>query len=275
MVINDLITIAQQELGAHQLEPNVAFKLLYFIYPKIHNLTSYHEHKNEQLYKTSLYKRYLRQYINFQKPLQYITHEAFFYAQNFIVLKRVHIPKVETEMMVDIAKDLLPTHETPAVLDLCCGTGILGVSLALEKDIDLTMVDISRKAIKNSILNAAFRHVNAQVIKSDLFKKVSNQYDLILCNPPYIAHNDPHLEYSVRKYEDKKAIFAAHQGLEFYQRILDEVSHYLKPQGKIIFEIGFQQKEDVLEICRQNSLVKKVKTFQDNNSHDRFIVVYF
>ena len=187
----------------------------------------------------------------------------------------MHIPKVETEMMIDIAKELLPSHDNPAVLDLCCGTGILGISLALEKDINLTMADISRKAIKNSILNAAFHHVDAEIIKSDLFKNISNQYDLILCNPPYVAYDDPYLEDSVRKYENKKAIFASHQGLDFYQRILTEVSHYLKPQGKIIFEIGFQQKEDVLAICHQNPLVKDIKIFQDNNLHDRFIVVYF
>ncbi len=277
MIVNDLIVMAQKELEAHQLEPNVAFKILFFVYPKIKDLITYHEYKNDKLswYKTSLYKRYLHQYINLQKPLQYITHEAFFYKENFIVLNKVHIPKIETETMIDIAKNLLATEGVPRVLDLCCGTGILGVSLALEKNIDLTMVDISHRAIKNSILNTALHHIDAKIIKSNLFESVSEQYDLIMCNPPYVDIDDKNLEYSVKKYEDKKAIIAKNNGWFFYQEIMKDVHKYLKPNGKIIFEIGFNQKDEVWKICEQNEFVKHIEFFNDSSNHNRFIVVYF
>lgn len=277
MKIIELIKTTQDNLKAAGLEENVAFKLLYAIHPTIHDLMSFHEHKDEtlNLYQQLKYTIYLYQYIVKQKPLAYILKQAFFFHHTFSVFNQVHIPKVESETMIEVALDLFKNKKEINVLDLCCGTGVLGLSLAKEIPIHLTLVDCAKKAIKNTKRNAYELQVPCTIIKSNLFTNVHDSFDLILCNPPYVDKHDTRLEESVKKYEPHQALFASNNGLFFYQEILKNAAEFLKPNGIILFEVGYNQAQQVKALAQANKMVKKVAIKQDAFQHERIVIVYF
>lgn len=275
MQINDLIVESQKILKEKKLEPNVSFKILFYIFNDINNLNDFVTFKNRKvsLYKKIKFFHFLKQYIN-GKPIQYITHESFFYDLNFHLLKRVHSPRVETELLVDKANKLICKNNYQNVLDLCCGSGCIGLSIANSNNITLTCSDIWKKAIKNTLINSKLLNINANIIKSDLFKKINGKFDLIICNPPYIS-NEEKIDNSVLKYESKLALFANDNGLSFYYKILKDVKNYLNEGGSLIMEFGYKQKDKIEEILLINKLIKKVEFFKDEIGHFRCVIVYF
>ncbi len=277
MTIAELITEAQKNLAAVGLETNVAFKLLYAVDNRINNLLTFDQYKDEKigLFKQLTFLTYLKDYMINEKPLPYITHETFFFNHDYVVLDHVHIPKVESETMIEEALKIIGDKKGLDVLDLCCGTGVLGISLAQEIPLNLTLSDTSKKALKNTKINCRKYHINGTIIKSNLFEKINDKFDVILCNPPYVAYDDKDIEVSVKKYEPHDALFAAENGLFFYQEIMKQINDYIKPNAVVLFEIGYQQAKEVVKIIKTNPQVKKVKVKQDAFQHDRIVIVYF
>lgn len=273
----DIINYGNKKLEQNKLEKNVSFKLLFFIDKNINNISEFVENKNKKIiwYKSLIFKYYLFQYIHLNKPLQYITKESYFFDNDFILYKDVHSPKIESEILVKKALDLIKINKYKKVLDLCCGTGVLGISVLLNSNAFLTFTDISNKAIKNTNLNLQKYKLKANVIKSNLFKKIKDKYDLIICNPPYISFGEKRIDKSVKKYESKKALFAKDNGLYFYKEIMKNVDNFISPNGSLILEIGYNQIEDVLKIIRTNNNVKKIEKIKDDLNYYRVVVVYF
>ena len=199
----------------------------------------------ENRYKEMLEKR--RQHY----PLQYILGYAHFMDYTFIVNEHVLIPRNDTEVLVETVDQLLNSKafesRSVSLLDLCCGSGCIGISLKLYHDnVNLALCDISKDALEVASRNLKKYQLDAALLESDLFTNVKEQYSIIVCNPPYIERDViPTLMPEVKDYEPMQALDGGVSGLDFYQAILADVHQYLNRDGYIFFEIGYNQGQAV------------------------------
>lgn len=184
------------------------------------------------------------------EPLQYLMGTADFMGFTFHVDERVLIPRQDTEVLVEMAVDRIQRQKNPKVLDLCCGSGCIGISVAkLCPDADVTLVDISAPALEVSRQNARDLEAHVKIIQSDLFTEVPSRYDFILSNPPYIPTKVVEgLMPEVRDHEPHLALDGEEDGLAFYRRIAGQAGEHLNKNGTIIMEIGSDQGRDLTEI---------------------------
>ena len=156
------------------------------------------------------------------KPLNKVLKRATFYGRDFFINNKVLAPRPETEQVVEhTIKEIKAEHlhnKEIHILDLCTGSGIIGITLAQElKKSKITCVDISRPALKVAKKNAKKHKANINFIRSNMLSKIKNQFDFIVCNPPYIPESEYiALDKSVKKYDPKIALIAKNDGLEFY-----------------------------------------------------------
>lgn len=208
------------------------------------------------------------------EPLQYILGEQDFMGYSFYVKPGVLIPRQDTEILVEQAVNRIKTlrQEQPRILDLCCGSGCIGLSIKkLCPDIQLTLVDLSDSAIEVTNRNRERLEVDAEIIQSDLFMNVSGKYHMIVSNPPYIRTKDIEtLMPEVKEYEPFMALDGLEDGLHFYREIIEKARTYLYEQGEILFEIGFDQAEDVRKIFVANQF-SNCKVYQDLAGLDRIV----
>ena len=227
----------------------------------------------------------LRQEVNYFKvikklcegiPIQHITNRQEFMKLTFFVDENVLIPRPDTEILVEEVINIANKFENPVILDLCTGCGAIGISIAKNvKNAKVYAVDISEKALEVAKKNAEALRVKQKVnfIKSDLFEKVKKmKFDIIVSNPPYIKKEDiNYLSEEVRK-EPKIALDGGIDGLDFYRKIVKQGYDYLKFGSYLCFEIGFDQKIDVIEIIENEN--KYIDTYckKDLYGNDRIIV---
>lgn len=215
---------------------------------------------------------FLKRRIN-REPLQYILGEVEFYDCTFKVTPDVLIPRNETEILVDIIYNDLYKHDlTRSVLwDIGCGTGCIGIALKKKlPDLQVVLSDLSDSALQIAQINARINKVEVEFRQGDLlgpFKQQKANY--IVSNPPYIAESDwDSLELEV-KHEPKQALLGGPDGLHFYRQLAVDLVSHLKPQGRVWFEIGAGQGEDVKKIFSQPNW--KICRFEkDWANHDRF-----
>ena len=185
-------------------------------------------------------------------PLQHITGVQEFMGLPFYVNEHVLVPRQDTEVLVESVLDILEPEMR--VLDMCTGSGCILISLM--KLCNLANVigvgaDISEEALRVSRKNAEQLGVEATWIHSDLFSKVEGQYDVIVSNPPYIRTSVIEgLKEEVKFHDPFIALDGKEDGLYFYRRIVDESPNYLKKGGKLYFEIGHDQGDDVSELMK-------------------------
>jgi release factor glutamine methyltransferase len=184
------------------------------------------------------------------EPLQYITGKQDFYGREFSVTPAVLIPRPETEILVEVALEKLKDFSAPKICDVGTGSGCIAVSLLCERhDAYVTALDISSAALDVARMNASDHGVLDRVVfrNSDLFKSLDSEndsFDLVVSNPPYIADGViPTLQREVREHEPLMALASGTDGLDHIRRLLLESPQFLKPQGHLIIEIGFDQSE--------------------------------
>jgi release factor glutamine methyltransferase len=184
-------------------------------------------------------------------PLQYITGVQYFYGMEFKVSKNVLIPRYDTETLVETALSLAKKKSDIEILDLCCGSGCIGITCGMiMPDSQVTLVDISPDAIKLTKDNieklAGDEAGRFKVLSSNLFEKIQDKFDFILSNPPYIKSEVIEtLMPEVKDYEPRLALDGTEDGLYFYRAIVKDAEKYLKDDGYVVFEIGNDQTEDV------------------------------
>lgn len=184
-------------------------------------------------------------------PCQHITGTQEFMGYEFKVSTNVLIPRQETELLVEEALNQMKGVTSCKALDVCCGSGCIGISFYLARNEvgykdDVTLLDISSDAIELSNQNNAKLQAKCSIIKSDLFENIEGKYDIIMSNPPYIRTSDiEELMDEVRIYEPRLALDGYEDGLYFYDKIIKEARKYLSDEGKLLFEIGYDQFEDV------------------------------
>jgi len=227
------------------------------------------------------------------KPVQYITGVQEFIGYEFNVNEKVLIPRQDTEVMVVDAMDIINNQklrgdkllgrkkDISEVLDLCCGSGAIGISLAkLSDKIKVTCSDVSKDAITIAKQNAEklgcsnrIKFVEGNLLEPFKGKINKKKFDMIISNPPYIKSDIiPTLQIEVKDYEPMIALDGGEDGLDFYRKIISDVSENLKKDGMIIFEIGYDQKDAVIELINNTYKFENIMCLKDLVGQDRIVI---
>ena len=206
-----------------------------------------------------------------RKPFQYIINKQNFYGLDFYVDENVLIPRFDTEVLVEkILKD--NKDNNLQVLDFCTGSGAIAISLKkLGEYKSVKALDISEKALDIAKKNSKLNETTIDFICSDMFEKINGKFDIIVSNPPYIPSRDiEDLNLEVKDYEPKLALDGLEDGLYFYKIIAKEAKAYLKENGKIYLEIGYNQAKDIREIFKEYN---KIEVYKDLAGKDRVVKI--
>lgn len=220
------------------------------------------------------------------KPCQYILGTQDFMGMEFATAPEVLIPRPETELLVEQACEKLEKLREKKrkqtgdrklrVLDMCCGSGCIGISVAkLVSDVSVDLADISDAAIILTKKNRERLQADCTVIQTDLFAQVEEKYDMIISNPPYIRTDEiPKLMAEVRDFEPHLALDGKADGLYFYDKIIREAREHLYEDGYILFEIGQDQLDAVRGLLVENGYTG-IKRMKDYAGLDRIVMAQY
>ena len=212
-------------------------------------------------------------------PLQYITNKQAFFNENYFVNENVLIPRQDSEILVEEAIKYINSENLTSLLDMSTGSGALGISIANNSCIkEVTLVDISNKALEVAKKNIEINNVskNINIVCSDLFSNLDNKkYDIIISNPPYIKTGDI---CSLDEYVKKEPLIALDggiDGLAIYRKILKEAMEHLNDNGILIFEIGYDELEDIKIILNKHKEYSFIKCVKDLGGNDRVVIIRY
>jgi len=210
-----------------------------------------------------------------KEPIAQILGYKYFWKYKFFLDNTVLIPRPETEHIIEEALKIIPIKKSINILDIGTGSGCIIISILKERTkCRATAIDISNKALKIAKTNAKLHHLENKIkfINIDIDKFGTNKYDLILSNPPYIKNVDySRLDDDVRLYEPKLALSGGLDGFGEIKKIIKKSSVLLKDKGKLIIEIGDNQKNQSVKILKKNSFYVK-KICKDLSGKDRCII---
>lgn len=209
-------------------------------------------------------------------PIEHITHNKEFMKLNFFVDENVLIPRQDTEVLVEEVIKIAQKIKARKILDLCTGSGAIAISLAKYlPNTEITALDISYKALEVAKLNAKNNKVENQItfIESNLLENLQKEkYDIIVSNPPYIKQDIiKELDKEVQR-EPHIALDGGKDGLDFYRKIIDSGYEYLKYGGYLCLEIGYDQKEEVMNLLDDNGQYINKICIKDLYDNDRVII---
>jgi release factor glutamine methyltransferase len=187
-------------------------------------------------------------------PLPYLLGEWSFYGRTFKVNPHVLIPRADTEVLIEKALSKINAHDHNEILDLGCGTGIIGIAIALERSLSkVTLIDQSKHAIQNTKENQTLHQLtNVMIQKSDWFSALDQtRFDVILSNPPYLEDNDPHLSQGLED-EPLDALVSGPTGIEAIQYIIENAKNHIKPSGWLFIEHGYNQAIILKDLFEKN-----------------------
>ena len=227
------------DIEAPQLEAQIILE-----YATNLKLEKIYTNPNKKMYskKINLIRKLTKRIID-GEPIQYVIGHAFFYSLKFYVNKNVLIPRPESEIVVDLALKLLKSHRYKDVLDLCSGSGCLGIAIYknCKKKIRIDFSDISRKSISVCLKNIK-KHIKSERCTTyvrDLYGKSSKKYDLIISNPPYVSQKEYiKLDKKILNFEPKSALVSKDDGFYTTKKIIKHSIKYLNKNGSLIVEIG-------------------------------------
>ena len=211
------------------------------------------------------------------EPVSYITAKKEFMSLDFWVSPGVLIPRPETEFLVEYITEKFKSHKSPAILDLCTGSGAIAVSVAhFLKNATVTAMDKYEICVSTAKKNAEANGVTdrVQVVQADIFKSlpIENKVQCIVSNPPYIRKSVlSSLPDDVAKFEPEYALDGGEDGLIFYRRITELAKEKLENGGLLVFEIGFDQAEEVSEILEKSNMFRQIEITKDYAGLDRMI----
>ena len=210
-----------------------------------------------------------------RKPVAYITNKKFFWKSDFFINYGTLIPRPETELIVENVLNLTKNKHKINILDIGIGSGCILLSILNErKDFYGTGIDLSQNSLNISKINANNLNVSSRLklFKTDVDKFFLGKYDLIVSNPPYINnYNIKYLEKDVSKFEPKLALDGGLDGLAVFRKVIKKSSKLIKKNGKLILEIGFNQKTKVINLLKKEGFYIN-RTQKDLSRHDRCII---
>lgn len=189
------------------------------------------------------------------EPLQYILGEWDFYGLPFYTDARALIPRQDTELLVETAIQSIKERGYQTCLDLCTGSGCVGISVTKNAGIRVTCSDVSDEAISLARENMELNEVEVKLIVSDLFDQLPFKYDLIVCNPPYLSREDMDSLQREVSFEPRLALDGGADGLDFYRRIAREYRDHLNENGMLLLEIGSTQAESAAALISAHTSV--------------------
>ena len=212
------------------------------------------------------------------KPLQYVIGNVNFYGNKFYINESVLIPRFETEELVENTIKYLKKYfnEPIDLIDLGTGSGVIGLTIENKISTNIVdLVDISKEALEVTNKNCGLLNSKANLIQSDMFENIpkDRKYDLVISNPPYIKEDEV-IEEIVKNNEPHLALYAKDNGLEFYKKILYNVKGHLKDKSMIAFEIGYEQKEDIVNLIKEVLPESSIITKKDLSDKDRMIFIF-
>lgn len=217
-----------------------------------------------------------------QEPMAYILGQWEFYGLPLRVSPKVLIPRDDTCAVAELAiRQALFLEKDPRILDLCCGSGCIGLAVASRvKDAKVTLADISQDALSVAKENVALNKLSGRVrcVAADALKPAFpflGKFDLIVSNPPYITADEmKELPKSVSEYEPHLALFGGEDGLDFYRSIAKNFAPALKPGGYLAFEFGETQGDDVCRILEENGYTV-LERARDYNDRERAVLARY
>ena len=219
----------------------------------------------------------IEKHIKEDVPLSHLAGFEYFYDRKFKVTKDVLSPRMETEELIYKVIEYIKSinKNNIKILDLCTGSGIIGITLRKElesKSLEVVASDISEEALKVAKENAIMNEAEVKFIQSDIFENINEKFDIIVSNPPYIAYNDKiTMEDNVLNYDPHLALFAEEDGMYFYREIVENSKEYLEEDGVVFFEIGYDQREKILKLANDNEF--KAEVYKDINGRDRMAIL--
>lgn len=208
------------------------------------------------------------------EPVQYILGNADFMGLRFRVDGAVLIPRQDTETLVEATLiELRQRPGRPALLDLCAGSGCVGLSLAsLAPNARITLADVSHEALEIARANQKNLGVKVELRQGDLFNAVGRErFDIIASNPPYIPTGELSGLQRELRFEPRIALDGGADGLDFYRRIAEGAADHLNPGGAIFLEVGIHQAQPVLELVRAKLPCTQAGTVRDLNGIERVV----
>lgn len=207
------------------------------------------------------------------RPLAYILGTANFYGIDLTVDERVLIPRPETELIAKEAIDFAAENYACAgILDICTGSGCISAALAENiESCSITASDVSLKALQIANHNLS-KYKNVRVMRSDLFDKIGEKFDIIVSNPPYVASAARQkLQREVRDFEPELALFAGEDGLDILKRLIPEAAEHLNSGGLFLCEIGDDQGEAALALAKNTAQYYEESIQKDLCGRDRYL----
>lgn len=222
----------------------------------------------------NIYREFIRRRGK-SEPLQYITGKVEFYGLLFNVNSSVLIPRQETEVLIETILNSVNKEDNLKILDI--GTGSGNISISLTKylpNAEITATDISDESLKTAKVNAEINEVSEKInfINHNIvFDDLNEEFDIVVSNPPYISEKEyPDLKDELKVYEPKIALTDFSNGLNYYNVISSKAKMFLKNKGRIFFEVGQGQAEDVKKILAENNF-NRISVTKDYLKIDRVI----
>jgi len=226
--------------------------------------------------EVDLYRSYIKRRGN-REPLQYILGYVEFYGLIFSVNKNVLIPRQETELLVETVLNQIEKDACMTILDIGTGSGVIAIALAANlQNAKIIAVDKSREALSVAKFNAEANKVLEKItfVETDILTtqlQLSEKIDIIVSNPPYVAQKEFHtLQKEITAHEPNFAVTDFSDGLSFYRKIIETQKIHLNTNGKIFFEVGAGQSEDVVSLFKANNY-SPVQVWKDYAGIDRVV----
>ncbi len=220
------------------------------------------------------FTKYIEQIID-GKPLQYITQKQEFMGMEFFMNENVLIPQPDTEILVETVLDICKRYSNQSlrILDLCTGSGAIAISLSKILNTQVFASDVSTKALEVAEKNNVLNNSKVEFIESNLFEQINGEkFDIIVSNPPYIKNEEIKSLSKQVQNEPYIALAGGEDGLDFYRKIIDEAYKHINKNGYLCLEIGYDQKEDLIKLIKQNENYEYENCIKDLSNNDRCII---
>lgn len=298
MKIKELFNLETRRLNESKIEDAniIAKSLIKYVLKLTDNDLIVKQNNEVESNNQKEYEEYINQIIE-GTPLQYITNKQEFYKQEFYVDEDVLIPQPDTEILVEEVINIAPKDQKLNILDICTGSGAIGISLANNiKNADVTLVDVSSEALEvaeincdsifeNKITEKAYENEaevylleengmkqNIKLHQSDMFDELEEEFDIIVSNPPYIKTKEIKQLSKQVKNEPRIALDGGEDGLYYYRVLIDESHKFLSDDGYLCIEIGYDQKTEVIKLLEESGMYKNIYSKKDLAGNDRIVI---